>query len=191
MELDTRRKIISAASACFSEKGFRGTSIGDIARRANVSQGATYTYFDGKDELIVAIVEEEMKAALAAYTEPYECSSLERICELAKTCVMKTGYPVNPSLWIEILAESARHESVNTCFLAADVAMRNALKGVIRDGIERGEFKGVDPEEASILLFAILDGLIARRATNPDFNIDQHLPSFSRTLCSFLNTGNA
>jgi len=187
LQSETCKKILSSASACFSEKGFRATSIGDIARRAGISQGAMYTYFRGKDDLIVAIVSEEAECALTVYSAPYTCSSLERICQIARSCIMKSGYPVNPSLWTEIIAESARNEAVKRCFLSADTAMRDALKKVIQAGIESGEFENVDAEEASILLFAILDGLIARRAIDAEFNVDQRLPSFQRSIENILN----
>lgn len=187
MESDTYKKIISSASACFSRKGFCATSISDISREANISQGAMYRHFRSKDDLIVAIVKEEAKSALAFYSEPYQCSSLERICHIAKSCIMKSGYPINPSLWTEVIAESTRNKEVNHCFLLADTAMRDALKQVIQNGIDNGEFSNIDPEETSIYLFSILDGLIARRAINPAFDVDQHLPSFQKIVESILN----
>lgn len=36
---ETYHKLIVAAAACFSEKGFNGTSVREIAQRAGISQG--------------------------------------------------------------------------------------------------------------------------------------------------------
>lgn len=44
-------KIITAARKLFLKKGYQGTSIRDIARKAELSTGAIYFYFKGKDEI--------------------------------------------------------------------------------------------------------------------------------------------
>ena len=102
---------------------------------------------------------------------------------------MKKGDPITPSLWIEIIAESSKNEEVNRYYLSADVAMREALKNIIKTGIDNGEFQAACTEEMSILIFAILDGLIARRAVDSNFNIEQSLPSFQSSLSGILNPG--
>lgn len=50
-----RRQILSAALRCFARKGFHLTTMQDIFREADLSPGAVYGYFKGKDELIRAI----------------------------------------------------------------------------------------------------------------------------------------
>jgi AcrR family transcriptional regulator len=45
-------RILEAASQCFSEKGFQGTTIIDIADAAGVSRPLVYKYFGDKDGLI-------------------------------------------------------------------------------------------------------------------------------------------
>lgn len=40
----------------------------------------------------------------------------------------------------------------------------NALKNIIIIGIKRHEFRDIDPEEISLILFVILDGLLVRQA---------------------------
>lgn len=184
----TRQKIIISASECFSLKGFSATSISDIAKVAGISQGAMYNHFKGKSDLIVAIVNEEMEQALATYAQPYDCSSLERIYQLVRTCVMKTSLPVCPRLWTEIMAESARNAQVKTCFIDSDKAIRGALQKIIEDGIARKEFSNINPQECSIVLFALIDGLISRRAINPEFHLDKHLSSFQNTITNLLKS---
>src|SRR4029453_1435885 len=51
-----RRQILSAALRCFARQGFHRTTMQDIFREADLSPGAGYSYFTGKDELIVAII---------------------------------------------------------------------------------------------------------------------------------------
>ena len=50
--------IINTALELFAEKGFYATSISNIADKASIAKGLIYHYFDSKDELLEAIVNE-------------------------------------------------------------------------------------------------------------------------------------
>ncbi len=52
----TRERIIDAAAEVFLEKGFTGTRVVDIARRAGYTSGALYGYFDSRAELLAEAV---------------------------------------------------------------------------------------------------------------------------------------
>lgn len=52
----TRRKLLDAAAAEFGEKGFHEASVSSITRRAKIALGSFYTYFDSKEELFRALV---------------------------------------------------------------------------------------------------------------------------------------
>lgn len=56
-EINTLQNIIEAAKKEFLEKGFRGASLRNIVRTANVTTGAFYGYYKSKEELFDAIVE--------------------------------------------------------------------------------------------------------------------------------------
>lgn len=49
------------AMECFASKGFHGTSINFIAKKAGISAGLTYNYFPGKDDLLTSIYLKGMK----------------------------------------------------------------------------------------------------------------------------------
>ncbi|MDC2950777.1 MULTISPECIES: TetR/AcrR family transcriptional regulator [Streptomyces] len=53
-----RRQIVNAAARCFARNGFQATSMQDVLKEADLSAGAVYRYFTGKEELISAIVAE-------------------------------------------------------------------------------------------------------------------------------------
>ena len=48
-----RERILNAAIKIISKKGFFNTSISEIAKMANVADGSVYTYFRGKNELLI------------------------------------------------------------------------------------------------------------------------------------------
>jgi len=49
-----RQSIIKAARIVFESRGYDGTTISDVAQRANISVGAVYLYFKNKEELALA-----------------------------------------------------------------------------------------------------------------------------------------
>jgi AcrR family transcriptional regulator len=57
-----RRQIMDGARAVFLAQGFDAASMGEIARAAGVSKGTLYVYFENKEELFEAIVQEQCHA---------------------------------------------------------------------------------------------------------------------------------
>ena len=67
---DARRdQILSAARRCFLRDGFHVTSMQDLFAESGLSSGAVYRYFGSKDEVIVAIAEDNMREVLAMIHE--------------------------------------------------------------------------------------------------------------------------
>ena len=54
-----RRQILDGARSVFLGQGFEGASMNDIARVAGVSKGTLYVYFENKERLFAAVVEQE------------------------------------------------------------------------------------------------------------------------------------
>lgn len=61
-----REELLKTAFQLFAERGYRGTSVRDIARAVGVNEGLLYHYFDNKAELFAAV--------LARYA-PFEAGS--------------------------------------------------------------------------------------------------------------------
>lgn len=54
----TRRELLRVARACFTERGYAGTRIEEVAEGAGVTKGALYHHFRTKKELFQAVFEE-------------------------------------------------------------------------------------------------------------------------------------
>lgn len=61
----TRRAILAAAIERFGRDGFRSTSVADIARDAAVSGTLAYNYFDNKESLFLAALDEDAAGVIA------------------------------------------------------------------------------------------------------------------------------
>src|SRR4051794_24720133 len=74
---DRPGEIVGAAMAVFAERGFAAARLDEIARRAGVSKGALYLYFETKEDLFRAVVHQAIapnilavKAMAAAHPGP-------------------------------------------------------------------------------------------------------------------------
>lgn len=68
----TRQRILAAAGWVFARKGFLGAKVADIAKRARVSHGSFYTYFDSKEDVfreVASAVIDDMYQSLDAVVE--------------------------------------------------------------------------------------------------------------------------
>ncbi len=61
-----RQQILGAARRCFTRNGFQATSMQNIFAEADLSAGAVYSHFTGKDEIITAIAEEVIEKITSA-----------------------------------------------------------------------------------------------------------------------------
>ena len=57
-------ELTAAALELFVERGYATTRLEDVARRAGVSKGTLYLYFDSKEALFKAVVREGLVPAL-------------------------------------------------------------------------------------------------------------------------------
>lgn len=53
-----RQSILSAAEILFAHNGYKKTKIEDIAEKAEISVGTVYGYFQNKEELLVAVLDD-------------------------------------------------------------------------------------------------------------------------------------
>lgn len=77
----TRRALLDAAQAQFTQHGYRGTSLDAVVAEAEVTKGALYHHFSGKQaiyEAVFARVEQEatqtIRAAVADVDDPWEAA---------------------------------------------------------------------------------------------------------------------
>lgn len=77
----TRNAILDAAAAVFDERGFAGASLSEILAKAGVTKGALYFHFSSKEELAMALIEEQWKAELPHVD--FEDVSLQTVIDMS------------------------------------------------------------------------------------------------------------
>jgi AcrR family transcriptional regulator len=166
-----RAHVLRSALACFARQGFQRTTVDDVAREAGVSKGAVYTHVEGKDDLLVALVDEEvdelgLPEALAddgRTAAERLAAALERAFSASPPASLSLLSPVVMDVW----GESRRSPQVREAAQRLYARLRVPLSAVLADGVASGEFRPVDPDVVANLLIALFDGVMVQRTIDP------------------------
>jgi AcrR family transcriptional regulator len=165
---DARRdQILSAARRCFLRDGFHATSMQDLFAEAGLSSGAVYGYFAGKDDVIIAIADENMRDIVemihdVAVRRPGSSAgaAMADVLEIlrAKDAETRLG-----GLAVLVWAEALRNPSLAEKFKTMLLQLRTDLAQVIADQQQSGELpRGVPADTLAGALLAVVPGFIVQ-----------------------------
>ena len=69
MKAKSRSAIISAALELFAKKGFSATTTDEIAKKAKVSKGLIFSHFPTKENILLAILDDEIDRFLPKFDQ--------------------------------------------------------------------------------------------------------------------------
>jgi AcrR family transcriptional regulator len=71
---DPRERIIAGFGAAVAEKGYPAATLADVARHASISLSTFYAHFDGKEQAMLAALQQSSMRALAATLPAYQAA---------------------------------------------------------------------------------------------------------------------
>lgn len=158
---DTRKEqIYRAASMLFSERGYRATSVRDIARELDLQGGSLYAHISSKEDVlweIIARVAESFFTAVQPIAEGDRPAD-ERLRAMVHAHV---GVVVNELARAAVFFQDWRHlsEPRKREVLALRDGYEALFRSVIADGIVTGDFAARDPRLASIFVLTALNSI--------------------------------
>jgi AcrR family transcriptional regulator len=154
--------ILDAAKQTFSLYGFKGTTMGHIAKLAGVGKGTLYLYFTSKEELLHEIIRsltDEMKQAADQALLQQGLTSFERIhAALYNILVFRKEH----ELLIKLFREE-REFGNPVMKQALDLIEQEALSYIaahIERAVASGSMKSCDPEITAFVLFKLYLALV-------------------------------
>jgi AcrR family transcriptional regulator len=148
----TERKdnIEDSARELFIRQGFHATSMRDIAKRAGVSLGNLYNYYETKDAIFESIIEryqgqidEQLREMFASIEEPLEPESLRRLGEMAGE-IVNNHSDFWLLMYIDVLEFQNRH--FRTMFEGLADRFRKIFAVQFAEAEAKGDLRtGVDP----------------------------------------------
>ncbi len=143
---DRREQLLVVGRSLFAEKGFDGTSVEEIASRADVSKPVVYEHFGGKEGMYAVIVDREVQALLGALTGALNTRGHPKeLVERAALALL--GYIEDSPDGFRILVRDSPVAQASGTFssLIGDVATQ--VEGLLADQFRK---RGLDPSVAPI-----------------------------------------
>lgn len=157
---EQRAHILLAARTVFAREGFHRASIRDIMEEAKVSNGAIFTYFKSKDEMILEIINMNLGAFLRRIDEIIDSKESLRfeevllaLLELVKQISLGAGRSMSMHVWSLSMLEPevAQHTKVHFQKIVSSLAQL-----VKKHQAQGGIPLSTNPQKVSVALFSIL-----------------------------------
>ena len=165
----TRRAILDAAIAEFSEKGFSGGRVDDIAARTQTTKRMIYYYFGSKAQLYAAVMEEmyggmrDAEQALRLEDLP-PAEALGRLVEV--TFDHHAAHPEFVRLVSVENIHEARHVAASPAIRQRNAAVIGSITALLDRGLREGAFRpGLDPLDLHMLISAFCFYRVSNRYT--------------------------
>jgi TetR/AcrR family transcriptional regulator, transcriptional repressor of aconitase len=167
-----REQILAAARRCFLRDGFHATSMQDLFAEAGLSSGAVYSYFASKDDVIVAIAEENLSevtgmihaVATQQATQPVG-AVLADVLDMLRAKDAEEGFS---KLTVIVWSEALRNPSLAAQFATVVTRVRTDLAELISQS--RGNLPADVPADvlATTLLSLVPGYLVQLALVGPD-----------------------
>jgi len=150
---DTRDRLEKAAIRLFVEKGVTETSVRDIARAVDISEGALYRHFVSKDELVWAAFERHY----VEFADRLQSLAKSESDVRGKLGAMIRGFchahDENPTLFRFLLF--VQHGQLSKLAPGTPTPV-DAVRAVIEKGVAAKEIPAQHPDLATALVFGIV-----------------------------------
>ena len=171
IEQARRKQILEVSSKLFMSKGFRKTSVDDIAREADVSRGVIFYYFDGKRE----IGEQTIRAHLREYSDyvrervSKRKTSQTQLLEFVDACLdYQNDHRELYLLTVELVASFGDTNDRYELTRFVNSRTRKWLVEIIEGGKKNGEYPRIPANDLADVIQGFVDGIMELSAMQPD-----------------------
>lgn len=168
---ESTQKILMAAMELFATDGFPGTSVNAIAKKAGVSKGLIYNYFDSKEDIVKGLIDmmfhmaDDIIDQAAAMESPSPKAELKNLIDVFFDTVKQQ---MDMMRWIlPLVFQASKFSFVNEMVTQKAEATIGAMQRLF----ERLDYD--DPKREAWLLGAVMDGLGLNVAIMPNYEIDK------------------
>lgn len=170
-----RQRILAAARSCFVTSGFHAASMSQIAETAEMSPGLIYRYFENKNAIILAIIEDQLELARRRIRGVRGDRDLAAgILEHLRQRGEAADEGMSPALFLEMSAEATRDPQIAAALRNFDATVRAEVGTWFAQSADEGGY-ALPPDVAearALMLVCLIEGLKVRQAHDPDLHSD-------------------
>lgn len=153
-----KEEILAAAAEVLFERGLLNTRISDIAERAGLAPQTVLYYFESKDGLLAAALDQTESDFFDRTTA--RLADLDSAADRLIYLIEETSCGPDWTLWMEMWVRARREPAVRDAYFALDSRLRRLISKVVRDGQDAGEFsRKAYADDVALALSGLIDGL--------------------------------
>ncbi|MFQ3293986.1 MAG: AcrR family transcriptional regulator [Natrialbaceae archaeon] len=165
---DTEAALMAATYWALCEHGYADLTIQKIGEEFEKSTSLLYHHYDGKDELLVAFLgymldRFESDVPFETVEDPWD--RLQGVLDHALAPSMDDDRAALTSAMVELRAQAPHDPAYREAFSRHDRVFRNRIAKIVREGIDQGTFREVDPDRVAALLQTTFNGAMLQRVT--------------------------
>jgi AcrR family transcriptional regulator len=151
----TREKILNAARAVFSQKGYSGTSIADIVKKSKLARGTFYLHFQSVEQVLNALLQ-EIFIDIQRYLTDMQVEALDHknfkiaLSDLAKSLL--SVFQKNRETVVLLLTTMNAEPRIRAQTIWFQELMQASIRVMLDRGITSGRLKKHDSELMSFLV---------------------------------------
>lgn len=175
-----RANILEAAWKVFAQKG-RAMTMADVAEAAQISYGLTYRYFDSKEAILQALVQQTLQSGDTAWQRFVALPGTpgERLDRLvARLVETRRDHPEFAQVHYQVLSDEATPADLREQALRYGQRFHDLLRRLIVEGQAEGSVRAADPDQLVTAVMAALDGLTRLALIDPE-RFQAHFPDAS------------
>jgi len=150
---DRPDEILDAATTLFGEQGFARTRLEDVAKKAGVSKGTLYLYFDSKESLFRAMVRRKVVTVVEMAEERYARhtgTAHAALTDLVSDWWKIAGTQESACIHRLVGAEITNFPELGRFYFEEVIARyRRLLETIVARGVASGEFRAVKHDYAT------------------------------------------
>lgn len=161
-KVERRQQLIDAAWRCVAAQGFQSLTVDEVCAEAGVSKGAFYIYFAQKQDLLLALLDDEAAGIdeVMAALQHSHVSGVERLRRFARAMVERGDEPSRLQIRADLWAEVSSNAAVREKWVGVVRGRRATLKRWIEESVSSGELAPIPANALAAILLALGDGLM-------------------------------
>jgi len=173
---DTHTEMMEATYDALRKHGYNDLTMDRIDAEFPKSKSLIYQHYDGKDDLLVGLLEFLLEQFKSSVPDEEYSDAHEQLQALLDHALPESPDPERTEFaaaMAELRAQAPHDEAYREQFTRTDQFFRDNVAEIVRRGIEQGVFRDVDPDRTAAFILTLIHGARNQRVTtNDDVAID-------------------
>lgn len=178
----TKEKILTVASRIFGKYGFQKTTVDEIARTAHKAKGSVYYYFKSKEDLFLAVVQQEINVLKSGLTrvivDSQDATGMIRNYMMNRMVLMKDAINYHESLKADFVDDFGFLTDCREDFTRFEIDL---MKAVLERGLRENAFQIKDPQATAQVI------ILAMKAIEIPFYHQHKIAEYEQTIVELLD----